>query len=87
MKNIKTTKGDVILRDITLKDNREARELAWVNGSFNDQVYISVLYSKISDKDDKFLESLSGADDVKLSEAIQEMVKEMQFEGDDIKKS
>jgi len=78
MKTVETSKGAVTLRDIKLKDNREARSYANRTGIFNDQDYYTKLIFLIADKDKKFLDELTDNDDVKLVESVINMRKEAQ---------
>jgi hypothetical protein len=74
MKTIETSRGSITLRDIKLKDNRQARSFAQRTGIFNEQDYYTKLIYLLADKDEKFLEELSGQDDNKLVETVREMI-------------
>ena len=76
LKTVETSKGAVTLRDIKLKDNREARSYAQRSGIFNDQDYYTKLIFLISDKDKIFLDDLTREDDVLLVENIIKLINE-----------
>ena len=70
LKTVETSNGAVTLRDIKLRDNREARSYAQRNGQFNDQDYYTKLIFLIADKDKKFLDELTREDDMLLVECV-----------------
>ena len=76
MKTIETSKGVVNLRDIKLKDSKQARSYAGRLGGFNEQDYFTQLYILLADKDVKFLDELSHDDDIKLVSAIKDLINE-----------
>jgi hypothetical protein len=76
MKTIESSKGAITLRNIKLKDSREARSYANRTGEWNEQDYFTKLYFLLADKDKVFLDELNHADDIKLIGAVKSLIED-----------